>query len=287
MRGRDRGDDGVHVGDVVGDGQLAILAGHPVRHDLLPFAVVEAVQALHRHEQPRRRAGQRLELVEQVLARAGRSRGNRPRRRAPGRRRRPNQVAAVGRDGDRVDRRVRHGSPSLHQPSREARPSPRRSLTVEFRLRFGPSYQLARRRGTIAPESRNAPVFFQQCRRAGLVAGLALALIPALVQAQATGSVSGRVVDPSGVVHSWRRRRADGRRDRRRAQRPAGRRRRLRLRRCWCRPLHARGSKLVGVQGRDPARCHRPGRRGHASRGGAGAWRRRPTARPSTATSRR
>ena len=67
VRRGDRGDDGVHVGDVVGDGQLAILVRHPVRDDLLRGAVVEAVQPLHRHEEPGLGARQRRELVEQVL----------------------------------------------------------------------------------------------------------------------------------------------------------------------------------------------------------------------------
>ena len=43
-------------------------------------------------------------------------------------------------------------------------------------------------------------MFFQQCRQAGLVAGLVLALLPAFAQAQDTGRITGTVTDPFGGV---------------------------------------------------------------------------------------
>ncbi len=154
MRGRDRLDDRVHVGEVVGDRQLAILARHPVRHDLAGGADVETVQALHRHEQPGVRAGQRLQLVEQVLRRAGRSHGSRPPRPAP----------ALGPAAERGSGRAssRRWSGASRRPwiaqriptPREPAPGADRGRTVQFRL-----------------------VFFPQRRLAARVAGLVLALL--------------------------------------------------------------------------------------------------------------
>ena len=53
---------------------------------------------------------------------------------------------------------------------------------------------------TIAPRKSQVLVFFQHCRQAGFVAGLVLALLPALAQAQDTGSITGTVTDPFGGV---------------------------------------------------------------------------------------
>ena len=107
----DRVERSIHVLDVVGDGRIAILPGHPAGHDLFAAPAVEPVQGLDRDERPSLRSGnglQPLHLDDRLLHVAMEADEHAARRGCP---RVAHEHATMGRGSDEANIRVGGHSP--------------------------------------------------------------------------------------------------------------------------------------------------------------------------------
>ena len=95
--------DVADVGDVVGDGQLTILTGHPATDNVPAAIAVVPMERLHGHPHPPLAAGDAVELGQVALGVLAVAVEADQQRRRSRRVSRGDEVAAMGRHSDRMD----------------------------------------------------------------------------------------------------------------------------------------------------------------------------------------